>query len=173
MTSESAELAAARQDFIDSWGSMGSSWGVSRSMAEVHGLLLVSRAPLSTDQVMEELDISRGNANTNLRELVSWGLVRSVRVRGERREFFDAEKDVWRITCTVIRERKRREIEPTLEMLQDCTRRTAPLRSADARAFHDQVSALADFARVASSIADRAVARQQSQVVPALLKLLR
>ena len=108
---QQAELTAARDEFIAQWGIMGSSWGINRTMAQIHALLMVSTTPLSTDEIMAELAISRGNAHMNLRDLVGWGLVRSVIRKGERKEFFEAEKDVWKIFCTVVRERKRREIE--------------------------------------------------------------
>ena len=81
-------------------------------MAQIHAFLLISAEPLSTDDVMEHLKISRGNANTNLREMVGWGLARSVVERGNRKEYFEAEKEVWKIFCIISRERKRREIEP-------------------------------------------------------------
>ena len=112
MTNKPDALADARESFVHSWGALGSSWGVSRTMAMIHALLLVSDEALSTDEIMAELGVSRGNANTNLRELVGWGLIRKVVRKGERREYFEAEKDVWKIFCTVARERKRREIEP-------------------------------------------------------------
>jgi DNA-binding transcriptional regulator GbsR (MarR family) len=117
------ELARVREDFISQWGAMGGAWGINRTMAQIHALLLVTEEPLSTDDVMARLEISRGNAHGNLRELVSWGLVRSVMIRGERREYFEAEKDIWTIFCIIARERKRREIDPAGTVLADCTRR--------------------------------------------------
>ena len=99
------ELARVREDFISQWGAMGGAWGINRTMAQIHALLLVTEEPLSTDDVMARLEISRGNAHGNLRELVSWGLVRSVMIRGERREYFEAEKDIWTIFCIIARER--------------------------------------------------------------------
>ena len=165
------QLDEAREEFIDQWGSLGSSWGINRSMAQIHALLLVSSEASSTDDVMEALDISRGNANTNLRELVGWGLVRSIRLRGDRKEYFEAEKDVWKIVCTVARERNRREIEPALDLLRRCAKDTAKLKSTDARAFHSEISELADFVAVANGLLTKVVARERSQVVPRLLKL--
>src|SRR5437762_9496599 len=131
-TTEAAAAAfrSARDKFVSQWGAIGSAWGINRTMAQIHALLITAPVPLSTDEVMVELKISRGNAHTNLRDLVSWGLVRSVVRKGERKEFFEAEKDVWRMFCTVIRERRRRELRPAMEVLQQCSERTKGLKAA-------------------------------------------
>src|SRR6201997_3607171 len=117
---EAAQLAAARDEFVMQWGAIGNAWGINRTMAQIHALLIVTPRALTTDEVMEELQISRGNAHTNLRELVGWGLVRSVVRKGERKEYFESEKNVWRMFCTIARERKRREVEPALRALKAC-----------------------------------------------------
>jgi DNA-binding transcriptional regulator GbsR (MarR family) len=166
-------LEDARATFIDSWGALGSSWGISRTMAMIHALLLVSDDPLSTDEIMDALGVSRGNANTNLRDLVGWGLIRRIVFKGERREYFEAEKDVWTIFCTVARERKRRETEPVLAMLETCIDKTKSLRSGKAKAFHAQLSELAQFVKTANSLLDRVAAAEQSKVIPAVLKWLK
>ncbi|WP_106389938.1 GbsR/MarR family transcriptional regulator [Enhygromyxa salina] len=166
-------LENARETFVHSWGALGSSWGISRTMAMLHALLLISDEPLSTDEVMDELGVSRGNANTNLRELVGWGLVRKVVRKGERREYFEADKDVWTMFCTVARERKRRELEPALAVLEGCRDQTKGLRSAKAKAFHGQISELAEFVATANGILDRLAASDQSKVIPAVLKWLK
>src|SRR5947208_14026578 len=93
---EAAQLAAARDEFVMQWGGIGSAWGINRTMGQIRALLIISPRALTTDEVMEELQISRGNAHTNLRELVGWTLVRSVVRKGERKEYFEAEKDVWK-----------------------------------------------------------------------------
>ena len=113
------KLEEAQHRFIQSWGQLGASWGINRTMAQIQALLLMASKPLSTDQVMEKLTISRGNANMNLRELLAWGLVYKSFVPGERKEFFFAEKSMWEITKKVSRERKKRELEPLLSMLDD------------------------------------------------------
>ena len=115
------KLDAAKSQFIHAWGKLGSGWGINRTMAQVHALLIVSPRPMSTENIMEALSISRGNANMNLRELINWTLVSKELIPGERREYFSAEKDVWEIAKRIARERKRREIEPVkreLELLQ-------------------------------------------------------
>ena len=171
MTDTSADiLDEAETEFIHSWGALASAWGVSRTMAMIHALLLISDEPRSTDEIMAELEVSRGNANTNLRELVGWGLIRKVVVKGERKEYFAADKDVWSIFCTVARERKRREIEPALAVLEGCRDKTKGLRSARAKAFNAQITELAEFVATANSLLERVAASEQSKVIPAVLK---
>src|SRR5277367_1036700 len=156
--SEKAEnpdpLSAARDEFISQWGAMGGAWGINRTMAQVHALLMTSEKALTTDEVMADLKISRGNAHQNLRELVGWGLVRNVIRKGERKEYFEAEKDVWRMFCTVARERKRREIEPALRALRTCEEQTRQLRGEKAEAFNKQIRALSAFVAQADAILD-------------------
>src|SRR5204863_9713713 len=127
-----AALREARDEFVSQWGVIGSAWGVNRTMAQIHALLITAPAALSTDDIMEELKISRGNAHSNLRDLVSWGLVRSVVRKGERKEFFEAEKDVWKMFCIIIRERRRREMRPAQTVLNECLSRTKSLRGTEA-----------------------------------------
>jgi DNA-binding transcriptional regulator GbsR (MarR family) len=111
------ELAEAKQKFIEAWGKLGSEWGINRTMAQVHALLLISPEALTTEDVMEQLHISRGNANMTLRDLIDWGLVEKEHRTGERKEYFFAEKDTWIIARQVAKERKRRELDPVLKIL--------------------------------------------------------
>lgn len=173
MADEVDELADARAEFIAQWGTLGPVWGITRSMAQIHAALLATEDPLSTDDIMSLLEISRGNANTHLRELVSWGLVRTVHRKGDRKEYFEAIKSVWTIFCIIARERRRREIDPALAALQDCAAKTKGLRGKDGKAFHAMVAELADFVGTGNRILERAAARQESHVIPALLKLFR
>jgi DNA-binding transcriptional regulator GbsR (MarR family) len=113
-------LDAARNLFIRRWGEMGASWGISRTMAEIHALLYLASVPLCTDDVMDRLEVSRGNASMNLRQLVNWGLIHRVHQRGDRKEYFEAEQDVWQMFETITRERRRREVEPILETIDRC-----------------------------------------------------
>src|ERR1700748_1865788 len=108
------ELIEARQKFIEAWGKLGSEWGVNRTMAQVHALLMVSPDALTTEEIMEQLSISRGNANMTLRHLIGWGLIEKQHRAGERKEYFFAEKDVWIIARQVAQERKKRELAPIL-----------------------------------------------------------
>jgi len=167
------ELEQAREDFIRQWGAMGTAWGINRTMAMIHALLMTAPEPMTTDQVMEALAISRGNANANLRDLVGWGLLRPVAVKGERKDYYEAEKDVWKMFCAITRERKRREIEPALAVLQDCAERTKKLTSAEAKEFSRVMGELGDFVAVASTVMDRVSRSERSKVVPAAIKLFK
>jgi len=167
------ELRAARERFISQWGVISAAWGINRTMAQIHALLLAGTAPLSTDDIMAALQISRGNVNTNVRELVGWGLIRVVLRKGERKEYFEAEKDVWRIFCTIARERQRREIDPALAVLRECAERTSKLKGAEAEDFHAVMSNLGDFVGQASAAMDRIARSERSKFMPLILKMLR
>jgi len=113
------ELDAAKRQFIQLWGNFGSQWGINKSMAQVHALLLGSPKSLCTEEVMEALSISRGNANMNVRDLMNWNLVYKESFPGDRREYFRAEKDMWEVAKRITKERKRREIEPLQQHLKE------------------------------------------------------
>ncbi|WP_412466488.1 GbsR/MarR family transcriptional regulator [Pedobacter sp. KLB.chiD] len=113
------ELAAAKLKFIEAWGKLGSEWGINRTMAQVHALLLISPEALTTEEIMDALSISRGNANMTLRDLIGWGLIEKQHKAGERKEYFFADKDVWNIARQVAKERKKRELEPVLKVLNE------------------------------------------------------
>src|SRR5436309_12037883 len=155
MTKDATEdktLQQARDEFVGQWGAIGSAWGINRTMAQIHALLITAPDPLSTDQIMQDLKISRGNAHANLRDLVSWGLIRSVVRKGERKEFFEAEKNVWKMFCIIIRERRRRELRPAQAVLKECLSRTNNLRGTEAAAFNKQLKALSDFLGLADGV---------------------
>ncbi|MFN7375889.1 MAG: GbsR/MarR family transcriptional regulator [bacterium] len=121
-------LVAAQDRFIAVWGQMGSTWGVSRTMAEVHALLFIVGEPMCTDDVMERLAISRGNASMSLRALVDWGILARVHKRGDRKEYFQAEGDPWVILRAVVAERMKREMDPVLAGLAEIRDATEPGR---------------------------------------------
>jgi DNA-binding transcriptional regulator GbsR (MarR family) len=112
-----AAIRAAQDRFIATWGQMGAAWGISRTMAEVHALLYVTAEPMNTDDIMERLQISRGNASMSLRSLLDWGVVTRTHKRGDRKEYFNAESDVWTMFRAIVRERMKREIDPLLASL--------------------------------------------------------
>ena len=112
-------LEQAKQQFIQTWGNFGTQWGINRSMAQVHALLLVSDQSKCTEDIMAELSISRGNANMNLRELMNWNLIYKETIQGDRKEYFRAEKDMWEVAKRITKERKRREIEPLQQHLTE------------------------------------------------------
>ncbi|GJM26958.1 MAG: hypothetical protein DHS20C16_33730 [Phycisphaerae bacterium] len=113
-------LERAQQTFVRRWGEMGATWGISRTMAEVHALLFITGDPLCTDDIMQMLQISRGNASMNLRQLVNWGLIRRTHLRGDRKEYFISDLDTWQMFETITRERRRREVGPIIDTLKQC-----------------------------------------------------
>jgi len=169
---EQDALKKNREEFVAQWGALGTQWGINRTMAQIHALLMTAPEPLSTDDVMEELKISRGNAHTNLKELVNWGLTRSVLIKGERREFFEAEKDVWQIFIIVARERKRREIDPALAILRKCSEESRSNNTAEGKAFHEQMRQLEDFVAFASKMTDRVSSMKHGLALQLAAKLL-
>lgn len=113
------ELKEAKDRFIHTWGTLSTQWGINRTMSQIHALLLLSEKALNADEIMEELQISRGNVNMNLRDLISWGLIFKQLIPGERKEYFVAEKDIWKVTRQISRERRRRELTPLLDTMSD------------------------------------------------------
>jgi len=105
-------------EFIKSWGSLGSKWGLNKTLAQIHALFIITEKPLSAEEIMESLKISRGNVNMNVRILIDWGLVYKENKLGERKEFFIGEKDMWLIFKRVLKVRKERELDPMLEILR-------------------------------------------------------
>lgn len=114
------KLTAAQRRFVAHWGEMGSRWGVNRTVAQVHALLYVLDRPLTADEITAGLGVARSNVSTSLRELQGWGIVRSERPLGERKDRFSCLRDAWELFRTILRERKHREFDPTLHELQAC-----------------------------------------------------
>lgn len=136
----------ARQEFIATWGTLGNEWGINRTMSQIHALLLISPDPLTTEDLMNELSISRGNANMNLHSLMDWGLIQKVLIQGERKEYFQAEKDVWKIARIVARERKKRELDPMLVLLKKVKKMEANGRDRQAKHLKNLIEDLSDVA---------------------------
>ncbi len=120
MTGHSTSYLAARDKFVQLWGNMASSWGINKTMSQIHALLYAESEALHTDEIMSILDISRGNANMNLRRLLDWELIHKVQFEGDRKDYFSAETDVWKIVNTIIRERQQREIAPIRNRIEEC-----------------------------------------------------
>jgi len=110
--------AEAKNDFIQEWGILGSSWGINKTEAQIHALLLLSPEPLSVEEIMEDLNVSRGNISMSLRSLMDWGIVYKKFKPNERKEYFTSEKDIWNLATQVAQERQKRELRPVLRMLQ-------------------------------------------------------
>jgi DNA-binding transcriptional regulator GbsR (MarR family) len=113
-------LNSIQQKFILHWGEMGTRWGINRTVAQVHALLFISPQPLNADDLVETLGVARSNVSTSLKELQGWGIVKLVHILGDKRDHFESMKDVWEMFRVVLNERKRREIDPTTQMLNEC-----------------------------------------------------
>lgn len=134
-------LSPTTQKYILHWGEMGTRWGVNRTVAQIHALLYLSNRPLHAEEIGDTLNVARSNVSTSLKELQSWGLARVTHVMGDRRDHFVAHQDVWEIFRTVIEERKKRELDPTLTVLRECKLEAEDDRALDAatRAKMDEV----------------------------------
>ncbi|MEN9548514.1 MAG: hypothetical protein RIR12_1105 [Bacteroidota bacterium] len=167
------KLLEAKQQFISNWGAFGTHWGINRTMAQIHALLLVSPDPLTQDDIMEELDISRGNVNMNIRELINWGLVDRVVVTGERKEFFLAEKDIWKVVKQIVKERKKRELEPMLQLLDKLENVEGDKKEKNVRAFVDAVIGIKKLGRQADKTLDTMIKAEESWFIGALMKIFK
>lgn len=152
-------LRKGQDRFISIWGEMGSSWGIPRTMAEVHALLYIVGDAMCTDDVMDRLGISRGNASMSIRSLLDWGVVSRTHKRGDRKEYFRAEQDVWRMFRTILRERKRREIDPVLLALFECRDLTNSLDSDEitsiVKLHNNRLDEMLHFMKLIDSLANR------------------
>ena len=167
------KLNEAKQQFIQSWGAIGTQWGINRTMAQIHALLLVSADPLSADDIMEELQISRGNTNMNVRELIDWRLVEKVLKAGERKEFFIAEKDIWKVAMRITSERKRRELDPMIKVLENIGEIEGDKKDKDVKAFTDTVGQLQKFAKQADKAFDNLVKVDEHWFTGTILNLFK
>ena len=167
------KLEEAKQQFIQSWGVLGTQWGINRTMAQIHALLLVSTGELSADDIMEQLQISRGNVNMNVRELIDWGLVEKVLKPGERKEFFTAEKDIWKVAMRITKERKRRELDPVIAMMEQLKEVEGDRKDEESKAFVDTVTQIQKFAKQADRALDGLVRADENWFTGTLLKIFK
>ena len=149
------KYAEGKEKFIETWGTLGSQWGVNKSIAQVQALLLISPKALTTDDIMEELKISRGNANMSIRQLLDWGIVYKKSVAGDRKEYFIAEKDVWKWGLKIGNVRKQRELNPVLDLLKDISQNSEKPRTAEEKEFTRQIQELNAFTQQLGSVADK------------------
>jgi DNA-binding transcriptional regulator GbsR (MarR family) len=165
------QLAEAKAQFIANWGRFGTNWGINRTMAQIHALLLVSPDNLSADEVMEQLNISRGNANMNLRELMDWGLVQKVIVPGERKEFFTAEKDIWKVARQIVKERKKRELDLMIPVLKELSEVEGDKRDKAVKTFTDTIQNIRKFSEQADKTLDTMIKADEHWFWSSLMKL--
>lgn len=166
------EFKEAKNKFIQTWGALGSQWGINKTMAQIHALLMVSSEPLSMEEVMEELLISRGNASMNLRALMDWGIVYKEYKSGERKEFFTAEKDLDELAVKIAKERSKREIKPALKVLKDVSSINAAT-SLETKHFVEQTSKLYDFVLKADNMIDKVTEIKDNWIGRLVLKIMK
>ncbi len=148
-------LDDVEEEFVGLWRRMSALWGISPTMAEIHGLLYITDAALSMDDIMQRLGISRGNVSMNLSKLAEWGLIRRVHRRGDRRDYYESLRDVWEMFTLVAAQRKRREIDPILTTLRDCEGRLAAGRHAGDDERRRRVHDLLAFLTLVDGLAQR------------------
>ncbi|CAD0220011.1 GbsR/MarR family transcriptional regulator [Chryseobacterium sp. JV274] len=166
------QLSEAKEKYIQTWGTFATNWGINRTMAQVHALLLASGRSLSTDEVMEQLEISRGNANMNLRALIDWGIVKKEFVKGDRKEYFVAEKDVWYLFKQITKERRKREIEPVISFLEELKN----IEDKDSEEAQEFIKLMNDFSSVTgkiNNIMDLAIKSDDHWLVGKITNLLK
>ena len=167
------KLAEGKEKFIQAWGTLGSSWGINRTMAQVHALLLIAPDSLSAEDIMEELNISRGNANMNIRALIDWGLVSKELKSGERKEFFSAEKDIWKVATQVVKERRKRELEPVLKILNEISNIEGDKKDKRIKAFTDSISQINHVVSKADKTLETFIKADENWFVSSFMKLMK
>ena len=167
------KLSDAKLQFVASWGAFGTHWGINRTMAQIHALLLVSPEPLCADDIMEQLNISRGNANMNIRELIDWALVDRVIVPGERKEFFAAEKDIWKVVRQIVKERKKRELEPMLKLLGTLSDVEGDKRDKEVKTFTDTINNIKRVGEQADKTLETLIKADENWFISSLMKFFK
>src|SRR5436190_21915245 len=167
------KLSEAKAQFISSWGAFGTHWGINRTMAQIHALLLVSPDPLTQDDIMDQLNISRGNTNMNIRELINWGLVERVLLTGERKEYFSAEKDIWKVVKQIVKERKKRELEPMMQLLDKLEDVEGDKKDKKVKTFIDTVSSIKRLGLQADKTLDVMIKAEENWFVSSLMKIFK
>ena len=162
----------AKYKFISTWGSLGSLWGINKAMAQIQALLFISTKPLSMEEIMEELKISRGNTSMNLRQLIDWGIVTKELKSGERKEYFTTEKDVHELARQIAKERSRREIQPVIKVLKDISSIKND-KSEKTKELIKQTKELHDMAENADMMLNRIVSQDQNWLTKTLIKLMK
>lgn len=166
------DFKEAKDKFVQTWGALGSQWGINKTMAQIHAFLMVTPNAVSMEEIMQELQISRGNASMNLRALMDWGIVYKEFKAGERREFFTAEKDLDELAVKIAKERSKREIKPALKVLKEVSSITDN-SSAEAKHFKDQTTKLYDFVSKADTMIDKVTEYKDNWLTKLIVKMMK
>ena len=161
-----------KDEFIAEWGALGPAWGMTRTVARIHALLMISDRPLTTDEIMEALSISRGGAHGALRELIAVGITKGTIPKGERKESFIGEKDPWRVFCAIMRERKRREVAPVLAILNRCLDASGNLHGDEAQSFTDQLARLKEFVDAGDRVMEKIGTSERGTILKWMMGLV-
>lgn len=162
----------AKNRFVQQWGALGTAWGISRTMAQIHAVLLLSPKSMTADELMDELGISRGNVSMSLKSLIDWGIITKEYKAGERKEFFIAEKDIYRVATQVAHERRKRELEPVLHMLEtikDIHDESVPASKRDE--LNNVSGQILSFAKKSDSLLKKFVSAERNWFFNKLMKL--
>jgi DNA-binding transcriptional regulator GbsR (MarR family) len=165
------KLHEAKSKFIQTWGALGSNWGISKTMAQIHALLMISNEPLCTEDIMETLHISRGNTNMNVRALIDWGLVYRELKTGDRREFFRAEKDIYKVGKQIVKIRREREVQPVINLLNSL--QVVDEKTEESEQFKKQMKEFADFTEQSDALVGKLVEADQNWFGKVLMKLMK
>jgi DNA-binding transcriptional regulator GbsR (MarR family) len=168
------KYSEARNQMIQTWGQLSSQWGINRTMGQIHALLMISPEPMTTDQIIEELSISRGNVSMNLRSLLEWGVIHKVYVPGDRKEYYASEKDAWKMALQIARERKRRELDPmikSLHQLKVTDHETASPQEVDE--INNMTTQILDVAMQIDKVLDIGIRSGSQSLVRKLISVLR
>lgn len=166
------KLEEAKQQFIDTWGALGTEWGINKSVAQVHALLLSSSNPISTDEIMETLTISRGNANMSIRQLIDYGIVYKKHIAGDRKEYFVAEKEALKWAMKIAIMRKKKELDPVMDILKEITVATEKETSDDGKEFHNTVKEIQELTDQLEKIANKVFASNRADLLIKLFKFI-
>src|SRR5690606_35813722 len=161
-----------KEKFISTWGSLGTLWGINKAMAQIQALLFISTKPLSMEEIMKELKISRGNTSMNLRQLMDWGIVTKESIPGDRKEYFSTEKDVQELARHIAEERSRREIKPVIKILKDVSSINED-GTEKTKEFIKQTKALHELAETADAILNKIINQEQNWITKSLIKLIK
>jgi DNA-binding transcriptional regulator GbsR (MarR family) len=157
------ELNPIARKFVLHWGELGTRWGINRTMAQIHALLLSTGQPHSMDEIIDRLGISRGNASMSLRDLMDWGVVQRFRRPGDRKDIYECDADPWQVFARIVRERKRRELDPTREALREILARVPEDATSDgAESFRERVSGLLELFGLIDAVYDQVFRTDES-----------
>lgn len=164
-------LDEAKEQFVQTWGTLGANWGINRTMAQIHALLLISDEPLHADQILETLNISRSNVSMSIRDLISWGLVFKEIKTGDRKEYFHAEKDIWEVFKCIVRERKKRELDPILKAIDNLAEIEGDKNDSEFTEFSTVVKDIQGLTNSADKILNRLTIAEKKWFIKTLMKL--